>query len=173
MGAAVILKLHDLVSRALMTLAAFWAFGLAFYILVDVVARNMGVQIDGTAEVAANSIVVIVFMQVAYCIHIRGMLRAEILTFLLPVSVTNLLKLFSAILGALFFAAIVAGTYEPAIDSWIIGEWEGPENFRVPVWPARFAVLIGAALAVVSYVLAALEILLHISREPEQTLSGA
>lgn len=39
-----------------MTLSAFWAFGLGFYILVDVVARNLGVQIDGTTEVAANSI---------------------------------------------------------------------------------------------------------------------
>ncbi|MEP4380165.1 MAG: TRAP transporter small permease [Alphaproteobacteria bacterium] len=168
-----ILRLHDLVSRALMTLAAFWAFGLAFYILVDVVARNLGVQIDGTAEIAANSIVIIVFMQIAYCIHIRGMLRADMLTSVLPESATKILRLFSAILGALFFAAIVIGTFEPAIESWNVGEWEGPENFRVPVWPARFAVVIGAALAVVSYVLAAVEIFLRSPPPSEQTLSGA
>lgn len=167
-----ILRLHNIVCRALMTLSAFWAFGLGFYILVDVVARNLGVQIDGTTEVAANSIVIIVFMQIAYCIHIRGMLRADMLTSVLPVSVTNMLRLFSAILGALFFAAIVVGTYEPAIEAWKIGEWEGPENFRVPVWPARFAVLIGAALAVISYVLAAFEILRRTPPLSKQSLSG-
>lgn len=166
-------RLHDRITQTLMTLTAFWAFGLAFYILVDVVARNLGVQIDGTAEVAANSIVIIVFLQVAYCIHIRGMLRADMLTSVLPVSVNKMLKLFSAILGALFFAAIVVGTFEPAIESWNVGEWEGPENFRVPVWPARFAVVIGAALAVVSYVLAAVEIFLRTPPPSEQTLSGA
>ena len=164
-----LLRLHDRVSRALMTFAAFWAFALAFYILVDVVARNMGVQIDGTAELAANSIVIIVFMQLAFCVHIRGMLRAEFLTHRLPVFAANLLNLFSAILGILFFAAIVAGTFEPAINSWIVGEWEGPENFHVPVWPARFAVLIGSALAVVSYLLAAAEILRHMTQRPQQT----
>lgn len=155
-----------------MTLAAFWAFGLGFYILVDVVARNLGVQIDGTTEVAANSIVIIVFMQIAYCVHIRGMLRADMLTSVLPVSVTNMLRLFSAIVGALFFAAIVVGTYEPAIEAWNIGEWEGPENFRVPVWPARFAVFIGAALAVISYVLAAFEIFRRTPPLSKQSLSG-
>lgn len=111
-------------------------------------------------------------MQIAYCIHIRGMLRAEILTYMLPAFVANLLSLFSAILGVLFFGAIVAGTFEPAINSWIVGEWEGPENFHVPVWPARFAVLIGSALAAVSYVLAVAEILQRMSSRPSQTLSG-
>ena len=71
--------ISEIVSKALMVVAALWAFVLAFYILIDVIARNLEVPIEGTSEIVTNSIVVVVFLQLAYCVHIRGMLRADFL----------------------------------------------------------------------------------------------
>ena len=59
--------------------------------------------------------------------------------------------LLSAVLGILFFAIIVWGSYEPMLHAWISGEYEGEGALRVPVWPARLVVLIGSFLVVVSY----------------------
>ena len=65
-----IYRINDAVTKGLMVFAALWAFGLAFYIFVDVLARNLNMPIEGTAEIARDSIVTIVFLQLGYCVHI-------------------------------------------------------------------------------------------------------
>jgi TRAP-type mannitol/chloroaromatic compound transport system permease small subunit len=56
-----------------------------------------------------------------------------------------------------FFALIAYGAIDPAIYSWESGEFEGEGSLRVPSWPARFVVVLGAALAAVSYLLLAVD----------------
>ena len=47
-----------------------------------------------------------------------------------------------------------------AIRSVVNGEYDGEGALRVPVWPTRFMILIGAGLAMVNYlVLAAIDLL--------------
>ena len=46
--------------------------------------------------------------------------------------------------ASLFFGLIVWGSYEPALHAWMSGEFEGEGALRVPVWPARIVVLLGA-----------------------------
>ena len=48
-------------------------------------------------------------------------------------------------LGILFFGLIVWGSYEPTLHAMASGEYEGEGALRVPVWPARIVVMIGAA----------------------------
>jgi TRAP-type mannitol/chloroaromatic compound transport system permease small subunit len=55
------------------------------------------------------------------------------------------------VLGAAFFGLIVWGSYEPALHAWTSGEFEGEGALRVPVWPARVVVLLGAFLVTVTY----------------------
>ncbi len=73
-------------------------------------------------------------------------------------------SLLSGILGAGFFALIVWGSYEPALHAWTSGEFEGEGALRVPVWPARFVVMFGAALVVVTYLGQALATILALVR---------
>ena len=47
-----IYRINDKVTKFLMAFSALWAFGLAFYILADVLARNLNMPIEGTAEIA-------------------------------------------------------------------------------------------------------------------------
>jgi TRAP-type C4-dicarboxylate transport system permease small subunit len=148
-------RVSEFVSKMLMVVAAIWAFVLAFYILVDVIARNLNMPIEGTSEIVTNSIVVVVFLQLAYCVHIRGMLRADFLLQLMGPRLTRILNIAGCLLCALFFACIVYGSYTGAWDAWVTGHFEGDGALRVPTWPARFAVLLGCALAAINYLLIA------------------
>jgi hypothetical protein len=40
--------------------------------------------------------------------------------------------------------------------SWTSGEFWGEGALRVPVWPTRFVVLLGSALAILNYAVAAM-----------------
>jgi hypothetical protein len=51
---------------------------------------------------------------------------------------------------------ILRGTISPALYAWTTAEFWGEGALRVPVWPTRFVILLGAALAIVNYVVAAL-----------------
>ncbi len=144
-------------SKGLMVIAAMWAFLLAFYILVDVVGRFFGYPLRGTHEVVKNSIVMIAFMQAAYCVASRSMLRADFLLHWIGGMPERIINSAGFILGALFFAALFVGTMEPAWHAIVTGEFEGEGALRVPTWPARVVVLLTSALLVVNYSMLALK----------------
>lgn len=144
-------------SKGLMVIAAMWAFLLAFYILVDVVGRFFGFPLRGTHEVVKNSIVMIAFMQAAYCVMSRSMLRADFLMHMIGGKPEQIINSAGYILGAIFFAALFWGTKDPAIHAIVTGEFEGEGALRVPTWPARVVVLLISALLVVNYSMLALK----------------
>jgi len=141
------------VARGLMVFAAFLAFSLAFYILVDVIARNLNRPIHGTAEVVTELIVTIVFLQVTYCVATGGMLRADFLVKYFNRHTRVILNIIGYALGILFFTTIFIGNIDPAYQSWITGEFEGEGALHVPTFPARFGLVLGCSLAAFSYVL--------------------
>lgn len=145
------------ISKWLMVIAAMWAFFLAFYILVDVIGRFFGFPLRGTHEIVKNSIVMIAFMQSAYCVLSRSMLRADFLLHLISDRYQRLFNIIGYILGGLFFLALFIGTYEPTIHAWTTGEFEGEGALRVPTWPARVVILVTSALLVVNYFMLAIK----------------
>lgn len=153
------------ISKWLMVIAAMWAFLLAFYILVDVIGRFFGFPLKGTHEIVKNSIVMIAFMQSAYCVLSRSMLRADFLLHLIGRKTSRIINFVGYILGALFFLGLFLGTYEPALHAIASGEFEGEGALRVPTWPARIVILITSALLVVNYIMLALKEVL-VSQNP-------
>ena len=75
--------------------------------------------------------------------------------------------LVSGLLGAAFFLLIVWGSIEPALHAWTSNEFEGEGALRVPVWPARYVVMMGSALVVAIYLGQALLALLALMRPDE------
>jgi TRAP-type C4-dicarboxylate transport system permease small subunit len=146
-------RLSEVLSKALMVFGAFWAFFLAFYILVDVVGRNLNMPIEGTNEIVTNSIVTIVFLQIGYCVHVRGMIRADFLLAVLGPVTTRTINIIGYLLGIGFFFAVLYGTWEPAVEAWNTGEFEGEGAVHVPTWPSRFAIILGCGLAAINYLL--------------------
>ena len=97
------------VAKWLMVFSAFLAFGLSFYIMVAVIARNFNHPIQGTSEVVTELIVTIVFLQISYCVSTGGMLRADFLIKYFNLSTRQILNIIGYSLGILLFATVFIG----------------------------------------------------------------
>lgn len=149
-------KISDKLAKFMMVLAAVWAFILTFVILTDIIGRGVfNDPFNGVREIVANSIVIIVFLQAGYAVRSRSMLSAEFLVDRFPPTARRIALGISYLLGAVFFALIIWGGWNFAINSWVEGEFEGEGALRVPSWPTRFIILFGSALAVVNYIVLA------------------
>lgn len=151
-----LITISDRLSKALMVLAAVWAFGLTFMILADIIGRGaFDAPINGTPELVTASIVIIVFLQAGYAIRSRSMLRADFLVEHLPPKVQRVLLAVGYLLGAAFFLMVITGGWDESIRSFTEGEYEGEGALRVPSWPARWTVLGGSAIAMINYLVLA------------------
>ena len=151
-----LITLSDRLSKIMMVFAAFWAFGLSFLILANIIGRSVfDSPVYGTAEIVAASIVIIVFLQVGYAIRSRSMLRADFIVILLPDIIQRLFLAIGYFLGAAFFLMIITGGWEESVLSYVEGEFEGEGSLHVPSWPARWTVIVGSALAFINYIVLA------------------
>lgn len=148
-----LVRMLDRTTKLLMILGTVWAFVLCFFILADIIFRALNVPISGTKEIVANSVVIIIFMQVGFAVRGGYMLRADFLVAMLPQSIQKLLLIAAYILGAALFLVLLKAAITPALRSFANGEFDGEGALKVAVWPARFAILIGAGLAGFNYVL--------------------
>ena len=147
--------LHDLnawIVRALLAAAAVIIFLLGFLVCADVIGRAIfNSPVKGTPEMVSMSIVIICFLLAGYSVQSGGMIYTDVFAAMFGARGRAFALLLSSVLGILFFGLIVWGSYEPTLHAWISGEYEGEGALRVPAWPARTIVLIGAALVVISY----------------------
>jgi TRAP-type C4-dicarboxylate transport system permease small subunit len=79
-----------------------------------------------------------------------------------------------ALAGMCFFAIICYGASDGALHAFMANEFEGEGALRVPVWPAKFVLVLGTFLASVSYFLMVIQHIAHGLRGdlPEQYSSS-
>lgn len=148
-----LVNLSDRLTKLLMIIGAVWAFCLCFVALADILLRATNIPITGTKEIVANSVVIIVFMQVGYAVRSGSMLRADFIVLALPRPYQRALNVLALVLGAAFFIYLLQAAVEPAMRSWTRNEFDGVGALKVPVWPARWAIVLGAGLAGINYLL--------------------
>jgi TRAP-type C4-dicarboxylate transport system permease small subunit len=169
-------RLNILISGALLIVASVLAFAISFIVVADVIGRVVfNSPLKGTPEMVAASLVMILFLQATYAVSSGGMINVDFLFSRMPSRVQSYVMAFGCFLGMCFFALVAYGAIDPAIYSWESGEFEGEGSLRVPSWPARFVVVLGAALTAASYLLLAIDNLhsgLH-GRGPVQSSSGS
>lgn len=124
----------------------------------DVFARNLfNAPFFGVPELMKMTIIAIVFLQLPYAVLTGRMIRADVLLEILPARPKKILNTFHMICGALFFAAVAVGVWPQLVEAYaynlFVGLWVG---FRVPVWPIRTIIVVGALLGCVAYILNAL-----------------
>ena len=151
-----LVRLSDRLTKFLMILVAVWAFFLCFFILADIITRALNMPISGTKEIVANSVVMIVFLQIGYAVRSNSMLRADFLVATMPRPVQKLLLIFAFALGAALFFFLLKAGIKPAVRSFVNWEFDGEGALRVPVWPTRWMIIFGAGLAGINYVLLAI-----------------
>jgi TRAP-type C4-dicarboxylate transport system permease small subunit len=143
--------------RALLFAAGVIIFLLGFLVCADVIGRTVfNSPVKGTPEMVSMSIVIICFLLAGYSVQSGGMIYTDAVVSRFGVRGQAFALLLSAVFGILFFAIIVWGGYGLALNSVISAEYQGEGALRVPAWPARFAVLIGSVLVVLSYVIHAI-----------------
>jgi TRAP-type C4-dicarboxylate transport system permease small subunit len=151
-----ITRLNIWITERLLVIAAVLAFGLSFIIVADVIGRVVfDSPLKGTPEMVSSALVIILFLQAPYAVRSGGMINVTFLLSAMPKRVQRYIMGAGAVLGAAFFAFVSFGAIDPAIYSWTSNEFEGEGALHVPVWPARFIVVLGAGLAAVSYLLMA------------------
>ena len=161
-----IISAFDRLTKFLMVAGALWAFGLCFLVLAEIGARAINQPISGTKELIANSVVMILFMQVGYAVRSGSMLRADFLVVLLPPVWRKALLIMAYVLGAAFFLFLFKSGLIPAMRSFEGGEFDGEGALKVPVWPARFAIVGGSLLASINYVLLCIIEIFDLRLEP-------
>ena len=139
-------------SRAIHLVSAFWTLALAVLIFCDVTSRSIFSQpIPGTKEIVQNSIVAITFLQLPLAIYSGSMLRTTVFADAVPAPIRRLLRTVAYLLGVIVFVALALSSYEPFIDAYRIGEYEGEGVLRVPVWPLRGIILLASVFGSFAY----------------------
>jgi TRAP-type C4-dicarboxylate transport system permease small subunit len=161
-----LVRATDRLTQFLMIFGAIWAFVLCFFILAEIICRAFDIPISGTKEIVANSVVIIMFMQIGYAVRSGSMLRADFLVVMMPKVLQKLLLILCLLAGAAFFFFLLKSGIKPALRSFANGEFDGEGALRVPVWPARFAILLGGGLAGVNYLLLSFVELFGLRLEP-------
>jgi TRAP-type C4-dicarboxylate transport system permease small subunit len=151
-------RLNDHVTRVLLVLAAVLAFLLCFLVVADVIGRVVfNSPVKGTTEIVSLSIVIICYLQAGFAIRSGGMLHVDMFVSKGSPRVQSVFAALAALAGLVFFAAICWGSFDGAAHAWTSNEFEGEGALRVPVWPARFVLILGTFVAAFSYLLMLLQ----------------
>ena len=147
-------RLNEQLTRLLLVLAAVLAFLLCFLVVADVVGRvGFDRPVKGTTEIVSLSIVIICYLQTGFAIRSGGMLHVDMFVNRAGPRGQSLLAAVAALAGLVFFGLICWGSFEGAAHAWNSNEFEGEGALRVPVWPARFVLILGTAIAAFNYAL--------------------
>ena len=147
-------RLNEQLTRLLLVLAAVLAFLLCFLVVADVVGRvGFDRPVKGTTEIVSLSIVIICYLQTGFAIRSGGMLHVDMFVSKAGPRGQSLLAAVAALAGLVFFGLICWGSFEGAAHAWNSNEFEGEGALRVPVWPARFVLILGTAIAAFNYAL--------------------
>lgn len=151
-----ITHLIETVGTSLKYVAATLLIAVAILITFDVVMRSVfNKPVIGVAEIVANGIVIIAYLQLSYTVRIGAMLRSELLVSKLGHRVKVVFESFMSLLGVLFFGLIAWASYTPMMRAIKAGEFEGYASFQVPTWPLRVTIVVCSLLAVITYLLMA------------------
>lgn len=144
---------------ALNAIGTLWIGLLMALVVADIVGRGfLNAPILGVAEVAAKSIIGIVFLQIGATIHSGRMTRADMfydrLLRTAPRAAHALEAVFCA-LGFLVFLVIARSSLPYFLESWAQDEFFGVQGvWTLPTWPVRGIIVLGAGAACVAYLAA-------------------
>ncbi|WP_306259234.1 TRAP transporter small permease subunit [Pararhizobium sp. IMCC21322] len=129
--------------------------GLMALVVADVLGRNFfDSPITGVSEIAARTVVAIVFLQVAAAIQQKRLTRADFLVRRLQRASPNAvcwLEVFFALTGAIVFGLIFWASWPKMMDAWTGAEFFGVQGvFTIPTFPFRAITVLGSAVASLS-----------------------
>lgn len=139
-----------------------WTFALMFLIVADVIGRSfLNMPITGVAEIAAHSIVAIVFLQLASAVHDKRMTRADFLIEIIlkrNPTVGRAIEVFFLAVGCLVMVVIAYATWKPMMVAYAGSEFFGVQGiFTIKTWPLRAVILAGSLLTALVFAVQAVK----------------
>ena len=136
------------ISKFASYLAAVWIFVLIFTIMADIVGRTFfQFPLVGVPEIVRNSLVSIAFLLLPWATINKTHIRSTIVVDRVSKNGALVINVIAYTIGMALFAAIVYVSWPAFVIAFQHGHFEGEGALRVPVWPARLAVVIGCFLA--------------------------
>ena len=137
-----------------------WVAAITLLICADILGRVLfQYPLAGVPEIVKVSIVAIVWLQIPHTLKTGGHLRSDIVLRYLSERSRAALDLFACVLGAIIFGLLVYSGWDTMILAWELGEFEGELPVRVPTYPLRSIVLLGAGLTCLQFLLMAAEVI--------------
>jgi TRAP-type mannitol/chloroaromatic compound transport system permease small subunit len=131
-----------------------WIGVITVLISCDILGRVLfNSPIIGVPEIVKVSVVAIVWLQMSHTLKIGGHIRSDVVLSRLSPKGRAFVDLIASILGAFVFGLLVYAGWDTMIEAWQIGEFEGELPVRVPTYPVRTIVLLGAALTSLQFIL--------------------
>ncbi len=135
------------VSTVFGIIGAVWIGLLMLVITADVLGRLFfNSPITGTSEIVRNSVSAIVFLLIPYVMRARGHVRSTLVLARVPAAVRQTLLALSDLVGFALFALVAWSSWDPMVQGWIRGEFEGFEGFKLPVYPIRTVIVAASVL---------------------------
>jgi TRAP-type C4-dicarboxylate transport system permease small subunit len=151
-------RLLAIVSQVLKYLAAVLLVGVSILICADVLMRfAFNRPILGVAEIVANGIVAIAFLQLTYAVRQNSMLKSELILNLMGEKGKLISDTINALLGAFLFGLVAWASWHPLVRSINTSEFVGYSSFQLPVWPVRFIIESCSMLAILAYLIHAIK----------------
>lgn len=133
-----------------------WTFGLMLLICADVIGRSfLSAPITGVAEIAAHSVVGIVFLQIGATIYHGRMTRADFLIDRIRRAAPGLgraIELLFLGIGAACMVFIAQAAWPGMWNSVTLREFFGVQGlFTIPTWPFRALIVLGGVAGALAY----------------------
>ena len=130
-----------------------WIGVITVLICSDILGRILfNHPIIGVPEIVKVSVVALVWLQMAHTLKIGGHIRSDVILDRLPPRGKALVNVIAAALGTLVFGFLVYAGWPNMMEGWRIGEFEGELPVRVPTYPVRTILILGAALTCFEFV---------------------
>jgi TRAP-type mannitol/chloroaromatic compound transport system permease small subunit len=157
---------------AMNAVGTLWVLLLVLLMNADALGRTLlSLPIAGAVEIVAISMALIVFCQLADTIRLGKLTRSDGFVDMWIAGGTRAGKCATAsmeILGAVFMALIVVGTFPLMVKAYERGVYIGTRGvFSFPDWPIKAVVVLGAVAAGICFVVRAVRILSGKSPNPQ------
>lgn len=134
-----------------------WIFAIMVLICFDVAMRTfLNSPISGVVEFVSLSVAACVFLQIPSAIAQRRLLRVEMIVDRIEKVVPRAAALFNLVCmlaGVFLFWKILVWAWPDFVKAWRTDEFAGaPGAYKIPVWPFKLALLIGAAFGLVQFI---------------------
>lgn len=155
--AHLIVKLFDKFLVASNVLGSVWIITIAILVNADVLSRALlGRAIVGVPEIVSQTIVAIVFLQMALTLKVNRFIRSDALTSRLvgrSPGVVRGLSVFNNLSGCVVSIILIFPSWTLLTRAIEKGEYVGEYgHFTMPVWPLKMIIVVGAIALGLQYI---------------------